>query len=435
MTTTPLDPRSRVLDAATGAVAARAAADVALLVAAAEWALLHPATEATGYAGFGEDLLFGEALLPLAGEGAPLVAEFAPAELAAVLGWSTLTVQQLMADALEAKARLPRVWELVLSGRIPVRIARYIAEQTHDLDVVSAREADRMLVVDPEHLSRRVAKRLVDEIRLYHDPDRAVADEQQALAARKVELRPGTTPATSEVVMCLDTADAEAFDRTVSEVAEALKRLGDGDEVDVRRARAVGVLADPQAALDLLATGQRPHTGRRGRAELFVHVDLATLADLAVSGLTGGVYDERHGVATTDLIKTWLTGWLGPEAKLVVKPVIDRNDPDTLGAVDGHDPTDPMADYVRLRDPCCVFPGCRRPSRACDLDHIEPYIPPDDGGPPGQTSPEHLAPLCRHHHRVKTHGRWTYRRLPDGSYRWTTPTGRTIEVPGSRDGR
>ena len=118
-----------------------------------------------------------------------------------------------------------------------------------------------------------------------------------------------------------------------------------------------------------------------------------------------------------------------------MKPVLDRNDPDTLGAVDGHDPTDPMTDYVRLRDPCCVFPGCRRPSRACDLDHIEPYIPPDDGGPPGQTSPEHLAPLCRHHHRVKTHGRWTYRRLPDGSYRWTTPTGRTIEVPGSRDGR
>ena len=260
MTTTPLDPRSRVLDAATGAVAARAAADVALLVAAAEWALLHPATEATGYAGFGEDLLFGEALLPLAGEGAPLVAEFAPAELAAVLGWSTLTVQQLMADALEAKTRLPRVWDLVLSGRIPVRIARYIAEQTHDLDVESAREADRMLAVDPEHLTRRVAKRLVDEIRLYHDPDRAAADEQQALAARKVELRPGTTPATSEVVMCLDTADAEAFDRTVSEVAEALKRLGDGDQVDVRRARAVGVLADPQAALDLLATGRAaPH--------------------------------------------------------------------------------------------------------------------------------------------------------------------------------
>jgi hypothetical protein len=88
MTTTPLDSRMRVLDAAKDAVAARMAADMALLVAAADWEVRHPATEATGYAGFGQDSLFGEALLPLAGQGAPLVAEFAPAELAAVLGWS-----------------------------------------------------------------------------------------------------------------------------------------------------------------------------------------------------------------------------------------------------------------------------------------------------------------------------------------------------------
>ena len=99
MTTTPLDPRTRVLDAAKDAVAARMSADVALLVAATDWALMHPATEVTGYAGFGHDLLFGEALVPLAGAGAPLVAEFAPAELAASLGWSTETVKVLMGDA------------------------------------------------------------------------------------------------------------------------------------------------------------------------------------------------------------------------------------------------------------------------------------------------------------------------------------------------
>ena len=54
MTTTPLDPRSRVLDAAKAAVAARMRADVDLLVAAAQWAVQHPATEATDYAGFGQ---------------------------------------------------------------------------------------------------------------------------------------------------------------------------------------------------------------------------------------------------------------------------------------------------------------------------------------------------------------------------------------------
>ncbi len=87
-----------------------------------------------------------------------------------------------------------------------------------------------------------------------------------------------------------------------------------------------------------------------------------------------------------------------------------------------------MADLVRLRDRHCVFPGCRRGSRACDLDHIEPYVDPDHGGPPGQTHPENLAPLCRRHHRAKTHTRWRYRRLPDAAYRWSSPTGRSYTV-------
>ena len=67
-----------------------------------------------------------------------------------------------------------------------------------------------------------------------------------------------------------------------------------------------------------------------------------------------------------------------------------------------------MREHVVLRDAHCVFPGCRRDSRACDLDHINPYVPIDDGGPPGQTHPGNLAPLCRTHHRVKTHTAWDY---------------------------
>jgi hypothetical protein len=76
---------------------------------------------------------------------------------------------------------------------------------------------------------------------------------------------------------------------------------------------------------------------------------------------------------------------------------------------------------VALRDLMCVFPWCTRPARnlhpdrhGCDCDHVTPYQP---GGPPGQTCTCKLAPLCRRHHRVKTHSAWTYtmaepRRLP-----------------------
>ena len=91
------------------------------------------------------------------------------------------------------------------------------------------------------------------------------------------------------------------------------------------------------------------------------------------------------------------------------------------------------ADQVRLRDPVCVFPGCHRGSRTCDLDHINPDTPPHRGGPPGQTHPGNLAPLCRHHHRVKTHSTWHYQRHPDHSYHWTSPTGRTYVVRSGAD--
>ena len=65
---------------------------------------------------------------------------------------------------------------------------------------------------------------------------------------------------------------------------------------------------------------------------------------------------------------------------------------------------------VRLRDETCVYPRCGRPSTFCDLDHIVEYVPMDEGGPPGQTRPANLAPLCRRHHRAKTFGDFTYRR-------------------------
>jgi hypothetical protein len=52
----------------------------------------------------------------------------------------------------------------------------------------------------------------------------------------------------------------------------------------------------------------------------------------------------------------------------------------------------------------------------------------DDGGPPGQTRPDNLAPLCRTHHRIKTHSAWDYKRLDEGHYTWTSPTGHQYDV-------
>jgi hypothetical protein len=416
-----------VLARAKAALLARKQADVDLLTAALEWAHTRPATRSDEVAGWGDADLYSEGHVLLAGEGAPLVTEFAPLELAASLGWTPDAARSLMADALELAHRLPELWVLVCQLRIPAASARYAAEQTHDLAFEAAAHADRLLAraVGRALLTSRRIRALVDEARLYHDPDRAVADEENALADRKVELSPGNTPATVDVTMVLDPADAEAFDHTVGQVAEVLGRLGDEDPLQVRRARAVGILADPQTALDLIP--RRPATPA---ATLYLHLNESALADIdtfpaAVVGEGTGRL-RHHGLTmlTSDLLAMWLQ-----DSTVVVKPVIDLNHPEHHPPVDAHDPPQAMAEYVRLRDPVCVFPGCQRPSRSCDLDHIDAYVDPDDGGPPGQTRPDNLAPLCRRHHRAKTFGGWRYSRYPDGSYHWISPTGCTFTVP------
>ena len=97
-----------------------------------------------------------------------------------------------------------------------------------------------------------------------------------------------------------------------------------------------------------------------------------------------------------------------------MKPVLD---------LEAHDPVDTdvvpdrHAEVTAVRDKTCVFPWCTRPARRCDTDHT---IPAARGGP---TCPCNLAPLCRRHHRIKTHGGWTYTTLEPGHYLWTSRHG------------
>ncbi len=254
-----------VLDRARAARHAELAAAAELLVTAAEWADLHPVARGGQAAGWGEVDLHGEGLVPLAGEGTPQVAEFAPAELAAHLGISHDAGRQLIGDALELRHRLPRLFDLVLAGTVPAWRARQAAALTTRLTPEMVTRVDKMLASDPQHLTLVRAQRVVEEAVLYYDPDRVVADEQAALAARHVTLVHDSGPATTEVHMCLDTIDALHLDEALADLATRLSRLGDTDPLEVRRAKAVGVLADPQQALDLLETGELTPSTAAGR--------------------------------------------------------------------------------------------------------------------------------------------------------------------------
>jgi hypothetical protein len=473
--TSPVLDRA-VLDRAVAAMTAKRRVEVEVLESALAWAEAHTVTDVEVAAGWRSETihrpgsaaaLFGERPLPIAGEGAPLVAEFAVVELAGVLEQSHEATLALLGDVLDLAHRLPLLWALVQDLTVPVRLGREAARVSRDLDLVAAGHADRLLAWQPRRLNPHRIGVLVHEARLYADPDRAIADHDEALGSRRVEVHHEQgAPGVSEVYMSLDVADAVAFDHTVSTMSTTMKALGHSGDLGVRRAHAVGLLADPQRALDLLAAAdvadpdrvvdpavdetvcvaeeavyatpspfRRPERGgvaedRSGEVRLVLHLtDRDLLAETDPHATTDST--GPRGVARSDELGPMLLGrlqaWLLTAGEVTVQPVLDL-DPSSasMPAVDQHDPPAPMAAAVRLRDEACVFPGCTRPSDRADLDHIVEYVPMDEGGPPGQTHPLNLAPLCRRHHRAKTFGAFTYHRRPDGAYEWTLPTGRRI---------
>lgn len=121
------------------------------------------------------------------------------------------------------------------------------------------------------------------------------------------------------------------------------------------------------------------------------------------------------------VLEQQIRDWCGrTDAHLTVKPVVDLDD---HHQVDAYEVPDRLREQVILLHGRCVFPFCRKPARASDCDRIAPHRPDDPEA--GPTCSCNVAPLCRHHHRLKTHARWRYVRLDATTYRWTDPHGLT----------
>ena len=139
------------------------------------------------------------------------------------------------------------------------------------------------------------------------------------------------------------------------------------------------------------------------------------LSDTAITGTSGCLelarVENHHRIVTADQVRTWCAN---PDTEVVVKPVIDLNE---HIHVEGYEVPDRLREQVTLRDHNCVFPWCTRSARKMDADHVIPYA---EGG---TTSSDNIAPLCRRHHRLKTHTSWTYTMLEPGSFLWSSPFG------------
>jgi hypothetical protein len=252
--------------------------------------------------------------------------------------------------------------------------------------------------------------------------------------------------------------------------------------VDIRRSKAIGILAQPALALQLLC--QHQHDDWDGPAEPYdadqdpTEVD-APAQDPAAADEDEGSFEEaeqhthpadqadgaadpdetahrslqltpppfhpdrarpravvyvhlseealtaRSGVARVEdvgpVLLSRLRALLGDHCSISLKPVIDL--PAGHTPVDGYEIPTQLREQLQLRNPADVFPYAAAVSRRIDLDHTIPYLSPDKGGPPGQTKIGNLGPHTRYHHRLKTHAGWQVRQPEPGTWLWRSPHG------------
>ncbi|NPC96815.1 HNH endonuclease signature motif containing protein [Nocardioides sp. zg-DK7169] len=391
--------------------AAAQAAEVKVLEAALTWAAMHPEesipTNSTNGAG---GLIFAELAVPLAGEGTPLVAEFALMELGAALGVSTDSAKALIGDALELAHRLKRTWALVQAGTVPTWKGRRLAQLTRLLPLDGADFVDRQLAAAIGNVGWAAIERLVDHARVTFDPDGAEKQRRQAADGRRFDVHTESADfdGTVQVEGTLDLADALDLDAAIRQGAEELAALGSEEPLDVRRSMAAGELARRQLTLDLMAeTGEGAGSVVKPR-QVVIHVHLSEAALGGEPGIAG--VEETRSIVSTDQVRDWCSG----DAQVVVKPVIDL---DAHHHTDAYAVPDRLVEQTRLTQPTCAFPWCERAARHCDTDHVVAH---GDGGP---TCSCNLAPLCRRHHRAKTHTGWTYERTDQATYLWRSPHG------------
>ncbi|MBO1030148.1 DUF222 domain-containing protein [Tessaracoccus sp. SD287] len=397
-----------------------------------------------------------ERLMQWGGDGTPGVAEFCTLEVAAALRMSEEKVRVEIGLALAVRHRLPRLWARVMAGRLRVWQACELASATHKLPYYQALDLDEEIDVLVESMAftrllELVKARVMDTLR-----EDAESDHDAQLARRRVEFGESCLGVT-DVTAVVGAVDATVLDRQLTRLAILLRQGGSTETLDVRRAQALGLLANPARALQLLQaalTDQLPDLdldqvcpaeGQPGHTCGTVTVDPDRLLPKAevVVHISGSGLETGAGLVRTEGMGPLLAGWvkdLVGHTRVTVRPVLH---PDNLVPTDAYECSHWMREWVQLKNPYEVFPFSKKTSRRSDLDHTIEWKPPlawestrdhwidqlaDGGGGAGQvptplTGPGNLGPLSRKVHRAKTFGGWQLTQPSPGTFLWRSPLG------------
>lgn len=246
-----------------------------------------------------------------------------------------------------------------------------------------------------------------------HAPEQALERHDRACAERGVWLRPAAD-AMAWVNALLPAADAMRVMTAVDALATSCAPE-DPRGADARRADALADLAGAvlDRGTDLDGTPLPTRQGRR--PHLQVTVTLAALCGATDTPAELAGYGPVPAAVARSLAAEACWSFVAVDARS--GQVVDRS-------TTAYRPSAAVVRAVVDRDVTCTFPGCRVPAERCDLDHAVPFDPSLPARQ--QTTTSNLAALCRHHHRLKTHARWTPCHDPrTGVTTWLTRDGRS----------
>lgn len=437
-----LDPAG-TLARAESVVRRRRAVEVEDLLVAAHWADLHASDPKRAPGGRRNWDCGGDRLVQVGGEGTPLVQELCLPELAVARRVHTLSVRAVVADVLDLRHRLPRVWRRVVSLEAEPWVARKVAAMSRPLSpaavtVVDAAVADAIAGESPSRVLEIAQAKVIEADTAAHAA-RLEAERRR----RYVALSRADESGLRHVVARVETGDAVWVDAMVDRVAAILAtrpdlRPGTPAEITRDELRAIGFgwLARPAELLELLLSASQSATPGPGpRQDL---LDVLRSADLVRARPRATVYVHLHEAALAGAGGVARAEGLGPQlleqvkallghAQVTLKPVIDLAE---RVSVNAYEFPESLKERLHLVNPGEVFPHATRTSRKVDIDHPEPF---EAHGPPGQTGDHNAAPLGRTHHRAKTHLGYRARQTGPGEYVWRTPHGlhRVVDARGT----
>ncbi len=466
-----------LLAASRDTVRARRLAEVGDLEVLAQWAALHSWDPTEGPDG-AHMRRIGHVLRSVGGDGTPLVQDFCLGEIAMARGTGVTAAVNALADVLDLQHRMPLTWAVCTAGDCEIYIARRAAKLSRHLP------ADKMWVVD-QAVARMIAHEaggrtlaVVEAKIIEADPEAHQARVTEEEQRRFVGFSRIDQLGLQMIYARLSAGDAAALRALLELVADILTPTHPDLCRDELRSIAFGYLArpaqlirlilehliatnDPSVA-DLLAPttpstvvepvettpeavedpGLEPQEEPEPQEpeEPVLHSAIAFPADLLEALKVADwsawapkcdlyVHLHQHALAGRDAVAR-IEG-LGPvglaqlqtllgRADLTVKPVLDLSDRIRTTA---YEHPESLKERIHLITGGDYWPYATSVSRKVDHDHPTPYVPPDDGGPPGQTGTHNSGPLGRRHHRWKTHAGYRARQCGQGRYVLTTPHG------------